>query len=169
MTAADAVKESSTDNGLGGKYLTFTLGSEEYGVEILKVREIIGIMEITAVPHTPEYIKGVINLRGRVIPIVELRQKFVMELKAYDDRTCIIVVEVTGENGAIQVGMLVDSVSEVTNILSEEIEPPPDFGVVSDAETILGMGKVKGQVKILLDVDQVIGNTLVNTLKSFDE
>ena len=132
----------------------------------LVVREIIGIMEITAVPHTPEYIKGVINLRGRVIPIVELRQKFGMDLKAYDDRTCIIVVEVIGANGPIQVGMLVDSVSEVTHILPEEIEPPPDFGVPTDSDNILGMGKVKGKVKILLDVDQVIGKTLVETLES---
>nr|MBF0222148.1 purine-binding chemotaxis protein CheW [Desulfobulbaceae bacterium] len=164
MKVAATGSEAQTGNGLGGKYLTFTLGSEEYGVGILKVREIIGIMEITAVPHTPDYIKGVINLRGRVIPIVELRQKFGMELKEYDDRTCIIVVEVSGANGSIQVGMLVDSVSEVTNILPEEIEPPPDFGVATEADNILGMGKVKGQVKILLDVDQVIGKTLVDTL-----
>lgn len=165
MATADE-KVTSSENGLGGKYLTFSLGVEEYGVGILKVREIIGIMEITAVPHTPEYIKGVINLRGRVIPIIELRQKFGMELKEYDDRTCIIVVEVTGPNGPIQVGMLVDSVSEVTNILPEEIESPPDFGSKSEADNILGMGKVKGQVKILLDVDQVVGKTLVQTLDS---
>jgi len=163
---AAVVNEGSTDNGLGGKYLTFVLGGEEYGVGILKIREIIGIMEITAVPHTPEYVKGVINLRGRVIPIIELRRKFGMELKEYDDRTCIIVVEVSGPNGPIQVGMLVDSVSEVINILQEEIEPPPDFGTTTEVDNILGMGKVKGQVKILLDVDQVVGKNLFEALES---
>jgi purine-binding chemotaxis protein CheW len=163
---AAAVKEVSTDNLLGGKYLTFALGSEEYGVGILKIREIIGIMEITAVPHTPNYVKGVINLRGRVIPIIELREKFGMEFKEYDERTCIIVVEVSGPNGPIQVGMLVDSVSEVTNILPEEIEAPPDFGVSTEVDNILGMGKVKGQVKILLDVDQVVGKKLFEALES---
>lgn len=154
--------------GLGGKYLTFNLGSEEYGVGIMKVREIIGIMEITAVPHTPEYIKGVINLRGRVIPIIELRIKFGMELLEYNDRTCIIVVEVPGRSGPIMVGMLVDSVSEVMNIATEDIEPPPDFGITMDAENILGMGKLKGQVKILLDVDQVVGKTLVENLAAIN-
>lgn len=143
--------------GLGGKYLTFTLGKEEYGVGILKVREIIGLMEITAVPHTPPYIKGVINLRGRVIPILELRVKFGMDHENFTERTCIIVVEVQGQATTVQVGMIVDSVSEVLNITEEEIEPPPAFGATDvDTSNILGMGKIKGQVKILLDVDRVI-------------
>lgn len=142
---------------LEGKYLTFALGNEEYGVGILKVREIIGIMEITAVPHTPGYIKGVINLRGRVIPVVDLRLKFHMERADYTDRTCIIVVEVQNKAETVQVGMLVDSVSEVLNISAEEIEPPPAFGSTGVATNyILGLGKVKGNVKILLDVDRVI-------------
>ena len=148
---------ASKVKGLGGKYLTFGLGNEEYGVVILKVREIIGLMEITAVPHTPSYIKGVINLRGRVIPVIELRTKFGMERQEYNERTCIIVVEVQGPSETIQVGMLVDSVSEVLNIAEEEIEPPPTFGAGDlDSESLLGIGKVKGQVKILLDVDRVI-------------
>jgi len=143
---------------LEGKYLTFALGNEEYGVGILKVREIIGLMEITPVPQTPSYVKGVVNLRGRVIPIIELRTKFHMDSKPFDDRTCIIVVEVDGSSGSIQVGMLVDSVSEVLNILEEQIEPPPVFGSTTlDTENILGMAKLKGEVKILLDVDRVIG------------
>ena len=143
---------------LEGKYLTFALGNEEYGVGILKVREIVGLMEITPVPQTPSYVKGVVNLRGRVIPIIELRTKFNMEPKPFDDRTCIIVVEVDGTSGSIQVGMLVDSVSEVLNILEEQIEPPPVFGSTTlDTENILGMAKLKGEVKILLDVDRVIG------------
>lgn len=150
--------------GLGGKYLTFSLGTEEYGIVITKIREIIGIMEITAVPHTPAFIKGVINLRGRVIPILELRMKFGMELKEYDERTCIIVVDVPGPSGMVQVGMLVDSVSEVVNIADQDIEPPPDFGTVTEADNIIGMGKIKGKLKILLDVDQVIGRTLASSL-----
>ncbi len=166
MAAEVAVSDSGTVEvkGLGGKYLTFSLGSEEYGVDIMKVREIIGIMEITAVPHTPEYIKGVINLRGRVIPILELRLRFGLELRAYDDRTCIIVVEVAGSTGHIMIGMLVDSVSEVVNIEDDDIESPPDFGVSTDAENILGMGKIKGAVKILLDVDQVVGRGVMEHL-----
>ncbi len=144
---------------LEGKYLTFALGKEEYGVGILKVREIIGLMEITPVPQTPSYVKGVVNLRGRVIPIIELRTKFNMESKPFDDRTCIIVVEVDGPSGVIQVGMLVDSVSEVLNITGDQIEPPPVFGTTTDLDTenILGMAKLKNEVKILLDVDRVIG------------
>jgi len=150
--------EGRGTTSLGGKYLTFSLGKEEYGVSILKVREIIGLMEITAVPHTPSYIKGVINLRGRVIPVLEMRVKFGMEHQGYNERTCIIVVEVQGAAGAVQVGMLVDSVSEVLNIGDDEIEPPPSFGSAGlDTDYLLGMGKVKGQVKILLDVDKVIG------------
>ena len=144
-------------SGLEGKYLTFILGDEEYGVGIMKVREIIGVMEITVVPHTPGYIKGVINLRGRVIPVMDLRLKFSMEEKTYTDRTCVIVVEVQGQSGPIQVGLLVDEVSEVMNILNEYIEPPPDFGTKGDENSILGMAKVKNQVKILLDVDKIIG------------
>jgi purine-binding chemotaxis protein CheW len=150
-------KDAGQATGLTGKYLTFSLGDEEYGVGIMKVREIIGVMEITAVPHTPEYIKGVINLRGRVIPVIDLRLKFKMEEREYTDRTCVIVVEVQGHSSSTQVGMLVDSVSEVMNIVSDDIEPPPDFGLSSEEGNILGMGKVKGHVKILLDVDKIIG------------
>ena len=151
---------SGNVSGLAGKYLTFALGKEEYGIGILKVREIIGLMEITAVPHTPRYIKGVINLRGSVIPVLDLRTKFDMEGQDYTDRTCIIVVEVQGESGTVMVGMIVDSVSEVLNIAESEIEPPPTFGG-SEVETdnFLGMAKIKGRVKILLDVDKVIGET----------
>lgn len=147
---------------LAGKYLTFTLGKEEYGLGILNVREIIGVMEITAVPHTPEYIKGVINLRGRVIPVMDLRLRFGMEEAEYNERTCIIVVEVQGRAGHFQVGMVVDSVSEVLNIAAEDIEPPPSFGTsVTDAVNILGMAKINGEVKILLDTDKVIGEGVV--------
>jgi purine-binding chemotaxis protein CheW len=152
--------------GLEGKYLTFVLGDEGYGVGIMKVREIIGVMEITAVPHTPDYIKGVINLRGRVIPIMDLRLRFGMEEREYTDRTCVIVVEVKGQNGPIQVGMLVDAVSEVMNISAKDIEPPPDFGLSTDSDNILGMGKVKGEIKILLDADRVVGKGFIAGLEA---
>ena len=103
---------------------------------------------------------------SRVIPVIELRLKFGMETQEYNERTCIIVVEVQGNNTTLQVGMLVDSVSEVLNITNEEIEPPPDFGITTDAENILGMGKIKGQVKILLDADRVVGQGLMEALES---
>jgi purine-binding chemotaxis protein CheW len=161
--ANGAVTESTgtqKSRELAGKYLTFSLGREEYGIGILKVREIIGLMQITAVPHTPSYIKGVINLRGSVIPVLDLRAKFNMESQEYTERTCIIVVEVQGESGAVLVGMIVDSVSEVLNIAETEIEPAPSFGGKAvDRENFLGMAKIKGKVKILLEVDKVIGES----------
>lgn len=158
---------SVSTRDLAGKYLTFQLGKEEYGVGILKVKEIIGMMEITAVPQTPSYVKGVINLRGSVIPVLELRTKFGMDAKEYDDRTCIIVTEVQGESSQIQVGMIVDSVSEVLNIGEEDIEPPPVFGGASvDTANILGMAKMKGEVKILLDVDNVVSEGELEELEN---
>jgi len=139
-----------------GKYLTFTLGQEEYGIGILKIKEIIGMMPITRVPHTPEYVKGVINLRGKVIPVVDLRQKFGMTEIDYSERTCIIVVEIEGRSGEVMVGLVVDSVSEVLNIRGDEIEETPAFGASEDTDYILGMAKMDGMVKILLDIDQVL-------------
>jgi purine-binding chemotaxis protein CheW len=145
-----------------GKYLTFGLGSEEYGLEILKVKEIIGIMNITAVPQTPKYVKGVINLRGKVIPVIDLRLKFGMDVIDYNDRTCIIVVDIASKTGKKTVmGIVVDSVSEVLNIKSEEIEDTPTFGVRLDTDYILGMAKVKGGVKILLEIDKVLTTDVV--------
>jgi purine-binding chemotaxis protein CheW len=142
--------------GKEGKYLTFTLGQEEYGIGILKVREIIGILEITSVPRTPEHIKGVINLRGKVIPVISLRSKFEIPEEDYTDRTCIIVVEIQGSAGSIPIGIIVDSVSEVLNISGEDIEPTPNLGSALNTDYILGLAKVKGQVKILLDIDRVL-------------
>jgi len=161
MEAASVAQNLGPGAELAGKYLTFSLGNEDYGVGILSVREIIGVMEITAVPHTPAYIKGVINLRGKVIPVLDLRLKFNMNHKEYDERTCIIVVEVQGQTAPVQVGMVVDSVSEVLNIAAAEIEPPPSLGSSSETENILGMAKAKGEVKILLDVDRVVGEGLL--------
>jgi purine-binding chemotaxis protein CheW len=135
----------------GGKYLTFSLAAEEYGLEILKVREIIGIMDITAVPQTPAYVKGVINLRGKVIPVVDLRLKFGLEPAPYTDQTCTIVVDV----GTLM-GVIVDTVQEVLDIDAAQIDPPPPLGAAVDISFILGMGKVKEDVKILLDIGKVL-------------
>jgi purine-binding chemotaxis protein CheW len=140
-----------------GKYLTFSLGGEEYGLEILKVKEIIGIMNITSVPQTPRYVKGVINLRGKVIPVIDLRLKFGMETLEYSERTCIIVVDIVTSAGTkVIMGIVVDSVSEVLNIKAEEIEDTPTFGVKMNTDFILGMAKVKGTVKMLLDIDKIL-------------
>ena len=157
---ADTVEETLGGgvDSLAGTYLTFSLGDEEYGIDILKVREIIGVLEITAVPHTADYVRGVINLRGRVIPVIDLRIKFGMEARDYNDRTCIVVVDVQGSERAVMVGLVVDSVSEVMNVEPEDIEPPPSFGGHAvDVENIMGMAKVEGEVRILLNVDRVIG------------
>jgi len=114
---------------LQGKYLTFRLGPEEYGFEIKKVREIIGMIDITRLPRTPVFVKGVVNLRGKVIPVVDLRLKFAMDERPYDEKTCIIVVEAHDGNEVIPMGVIVDSVTEVLNVSSEDLEPVPDFGV----------------------------------------
>jgi len=139
-----------------GKYLTFRLAQEQYGLEILKVREIIGLMDLTKVPKTPHDIRGVINLRGKVIPVLDLRLKFGMEAKQDTEETCIIVVDIAGEDGSILMGILVDAVSEVLDIQSSEIEDAPTFGADVDTRFILGIGKVKNTVKILLDIDRVL-------------
>ncbi len=147
-----------------GKYLTFTIADEEYGIGILKIKEIIGMMPITSVPQTPDYVKGVINLRGKVIPVVDLRRRFGMEEIAYTDRTCIIVVEIQGESGMVMIGIVVDSVSEVLNIKGEEIEATPAFGTRLNTDYILGMAKMEGGVKILLDIDRVLSTADVGML-----
>ncbi|MDQ8153027.1 MAG: chemotaxis protein CheW [Gemmatimonadota bacterium] len=137
-----------------GKYLTFFLGTEEYGLKILTVHEIIGMMAVTRVPRTPDFILGVINLRGKVIPVVDLRIRFAMDVTVSQD-VCVIVVQVRG----IQMGIVVDRVSEVVNIAAEEIEPPPSFGVDVPTDFLLGIGKSQGRVKMLLDIDHVLTGT----------
>jgi purine-binding chemotaxis protein CheW len=148
-----------------GKYLTFTLANEEYGIGILKIREIIGMMPITTVPQTPEFVKGVINLRGKVIPVIDLRLRFGMGAIDYNERTCIIVVEIEGGQDTIQIGTVVDSVSEVLNIKGEEIEDTPTFGTKLDTDYILGMAKMEGGVKILLDIDRVLSSEEISLLE----
>ena len=137
---------------LGGKYLTFFLAQEEYGIEILKVREIIGMMDITPVPQTPAHIRGVVNLRGKVIPVVDLRSKFGMAPVEQTEETCIIVVQAAG----MEMGMVVDKVSEVLDIAPADIEETPSFGSDVDTTYILGVGKSNGRVRLLLDIDKVV-------------
>ena len=147
-----------------GKYLTFSMADEEYGIGILKIKEIIGMMPITTVPQTPEFVKGVINLRGKVIPVIDLRLRFGMEAIDYTDRTCIIVVEIEGTAGTVQIGIVVDAVSEVLNVNEEDIEETPTFGAKLNTNYILGMAKMEGGVKILLDIDRVLSGKEVAML-----
>ncbi|WP_300455025.1 chemotaxis protein CheW [Desulfobacula sp.] len=152
-TMNQAIKETTIKTG---KYLTFSLDEEEYGIGILKVKEIIGMMPITSVPRTPAFLKGVINLRGKVIPVMDLRLKFNMGEIPYTDRTCIIVVEIELETSTVLIGIVVDAVSEVLNIQENEIEDTPAFGTALDTAYILGLAKINGGVKILLNIDKVL-------------
>jgi len=140
----------------GGKYLTFDLDDEVYGLNILKVKEIIGIMDITPVPQMPPYVKGVLNLRGKIIPVMDLRLKFGFEERPYDERTCVIVVELANAAGKLLIGTIVDSVSEVATIAEGEIESTPDLGGQQNTEYIEGMAQMKGKVVILLNIAQVL-------------
>jgi purine-binding chemotaxis protein CheW len=139
-----------------GKYLTFSLGAEQYGLEILKVREIIGYIDVTAVPQTPQHVKGVINLRGQVIPVVDLRAKFGMETAEITEQSCIIVVEIIRTGRKCSMGIVVDRVQEVLDIARQDIEEAPQFDASVCTDFILGMGKVGDRVKILLDIDRVL-------------
>jgi len=152
-----------------GKYLTFSLANEEFGIGILKIREIIGMMSITTVPQTPEFVKGVVNLRGKVIPVIDLRLRFGMETVEYNERTCIIVVEIETAKGSVTIGVVVDSVSEVLNIVAEDIEDTPSFGTNLKTDYILGMAKAEGSVKILLDIDRILTNEETASLETVSE
>ena len=140
----------------GGKYLTFFLGDEGYGLEILRVREIIKYSEITHIPRTPEHVRGVINLRGQVISVVDLRARFGLEKVEPDEQTCIIVAEIERDGQQISTGVIVDRVSEVVNIDSEFIQPAPQFGSSVQTRFILGMGRINEQVRILLNAEEVL-------------
>ncbi len=162
--AATANRRAGNPEQHEGKYLTLSLAGEEYGISILKVKEIIGLMHITSVPRTVEFVKGVINLRGKVIPVIDLRLKFQMEAGTATQRTCIIVVEIQGERGPLQIGILVDAVSDVLYIRGGEIEQAPNFGTESDTTYISGVAKMNGGVKILLDIDRVLQGAHLDTL-----
>jgi purine-binding chemotaxis protein CheW len=166
----DASRDASVDTK---KFLTFTLKDEDYGIHILKVREIIGYMEVTPVPQTPEFVKGVVNLRGKVIPVINLRSRFGMAETDVTDETCIIVVEVTfetdDESETIQMGIVVDTVEEVQDIPRDNIDPAPNFGGEIDTEYIEGMGKIEENVIILLDINRVLTDEELVALKDVGE
>jgi purine-binding chemotaxis protein CheW len=165
ITAPREVVAAKTDER-AGKYLAFLLGREEFAIQVLKVREIMGIQDITAVPQTPTYVKGVINLRGKVVPVVDLRLKFGLPEIEYTQRTCIIVVQVRLDSVQLLMGIVVDGVSEVLNLASGDIENTPDFGGGVVTPYLLGMAKSKGKVEILLDIDQVLSSQELAGLES---
>jgi purine-binding chemotaxis protein CheW len=154
---ATKTPDAAASDERAGKYLVFQIGKEEFGIRVLQVREIMGVQEITAVPQTPGYVKGVINLRGKVIPVVDLRMKFGLPEVEYTQRTCIIVIQVSTGAGHVLMGTVVDGVAEVLNLTGADIEDTPDFGH-GGGTPYLGMAKIKGKVKILLDIEQVLVN-----------
>jgi purine-binding chemotaxis protein CheW len=166
LTVAPEAKANTPADDRAGKYLAFHLDREEFAIQVLKVREIIGVQEITAVPKTPAYLKGVFNLRGKVIPVVDLRMKFGLQELEYTQRTCIIVVNVEGETGQMLMGIVVDGVSEVLSLTVADIEDTPDFGSDVSTPFLLGMAKVKDKVKILLDIDKVLTSQEIQGLGS---
>lgn len=145
-----------------GKYLAFHLGPEEFGIPVLVVREIMGLQDITAVPQTPPHVRGVLNLRGKVIPVIDLRLKFGLTQSEYGQRTSIIVVKI----GELLMGVVVDGVSEVLNLAPGEIEDTPDFGTGITTPYLLGMAKTKGKVRMLLDIEQVLSTQELQGLDS---
>lgn len=159
-----ATVPSAATASLAGKYLTVVLENEAYGIGVLKVREIIRMQKITPVPQMPAFVKGVINLRGRVIPVVDLRVKFGVKAE-FAERTCIVVVQVKlpGDQ-SVPMGLIVDSVEEVITLQAGEIEPTPEFGAEIDTTYLLGMAKVKGAVKTLLDIDRVVAPETVQAI-----
>jgi purine-binding chemotaxis protein CheW len=152
-------------SSLAGKYLILELAGQEYGLELLKVREIIGMMPITVVPRMPSFVRGIINLRGQVIPVLELRSKFGMAPASGDERRCIAIVHV----GELQVGMIVDRVLEVLDVSADEIDRAPSFGVDVDTTFILGIARSGRGVTILLDVEEVLHRSETDTMKSAAE
>jgi purine-binding chemotaxis protein CheW len=152
------------EDTLTHKYLTFMLGEETYGLDILRVQEIIGMMPVTRVPRTPEFVRGVINLRGRVIPVLDLRAKFEMDQAVDTELTCIVVVQVAGKTTSTM-GAVVDEVSEVVDIANDEIEDAPDFGDEIETDFVSGVGKVADNVVILLDIDKVLSASELKTVE----
>ncbi len=165
---AKSLENNRQSNLLGGKYLTFRLGKEQFGLEILKVREIMGWMNVTPVPKAPPSIRGVINLRGKIIPVVDLRRKFAMAEVPTTDRTCIIVVDVDFSGQSADIGIMVDNVSEVMNIRSNDIGPAPTLGCGMDSSFILGMAKATDSVTILLAIENILSHSEIHSLPMSD-
>lgn len=156
--------QANDTSRLAGKYLTVVLDNEAYGIAVLKVREIIRLQKITPVPQMPVFVKGVINLRGRVIPVIDLRIKFGLQA-VLAERTCVVVVQIALDAGRnVQMGLVVDCVEEVVNLTAAEIEPTPEFGARIDTSYLLGVAKVKGVVKTLLDIERVVAPETVERL-----
>jgi purine-binding chemotaxis protein CheW len=149
-----------------GKYLIFQLGKEEFGAGVLKIREIMKMQEITSVPQTPAFVRGVINLRGRVIPVIDLRTKFGLSQQENTDRTCIVVVRTQSSEGELPMGIVVDGVVEVLTLVDGDIEDTPDFGEGTSTPYLLGMAKAKGKVRILLDMDEVLSRQELQSLNA---
>jgi purine-binding chemotaxis protein CheW len=164
MLAVKAIASPAQVDARAGKYLTFQLANEEFGIRVMRVREIMCLQEITAVPRTPAHIKGVINLRGKVVPVIDLRLRFGIPAAEYTQRTCIIVTQVPGESALVPMGIVVDGVSEVLSLTGSEIEDTPNFGEDASNEYLLGMATVKGKVKILLDIDKVLSSRELHNL-----
>ncbi len=156
MTLEQPASSSTQTETQAGLYLTFALEKELYGLQILAVQEIIQLVAITAVPRTPDFVRGVINLRGKVIPVVDLRRKFAMDTVEDTEQSCIIVVQVATNGSALTMGVVVDQVAEVLDVAADQIEPPPAFGAAVDTGFILGMGKVGDSVIMLLDIRRVL-------------
>lgn len=163
----DLMKTSADVQDTSGKYLTFTLQHESYGIEVLKVREIIRLTEITSVAKMPNYVRGVINLRGKIIPVIDLQMRLGFASIQNTELTCIVVANVKLRNGqSIQMGLMVEGVEEVLNIATADIEEAPDFGANIETNYIRGMAKVKGAVKTLLDIDNVLGGEAVQQISA---
>ncbi len=152
-----------------GKYLTFQIEQEEFGILVMRIREIMGMQQITAVPHTPAHVKGVINLRGRVIPVIDMRIKLGLDPRDYDQRTCIIVASVNCGDAPVLMGIVVDGVSEVVTLLEDQIEDAPKFGGGVQVRYLLGMAKTSGKVKLLLDIDEALSAEDLSHLRQIIE
>ena len=151
-----------------GKHLTFSLGTETYGIDVLKIKEIIGVINITVVPRMPDFIKGVINLRGKIIPVIDLRLKIGFEFREYDERTCIIIVEILINNDIIMLGVIIDTVLEVVNITEENLEPAPNFGMKINTSFISGMAKIESKVIALLNIEELLSTEDIEKIRTTD-
>jgi len=153
---------------ISGKFLTFLLDREEYGIEVLRIKEIVGLMDITPIPMSPDFVKGIINLRGKIIPVIDLRLKFELKAADYDDKTCIVVTELNANNSSFIMGLIVDTVCEVLTVTPDIVEKTPKFGNNFDPKFILGVAKVRNQIKTLLDINGILSQEELVVLDSIE-